>query len=147
MSHASLEMLTDAAAEKGQSWSRLASSGGHSSILQIHLPRSRCIHYWLLLRCYQTHLYLLRPWIELAGGYAAVQSVQYSAVQCSSRVGVFNCISATIGCVVWSWQCLCFWCTCRSFTQTAHCEGHGDYSSCKAVLETIKFKEKPSCVN
>ena len=26
------------------------------------------------------------------------------------RVGVFNCISATVGGVVWSWQSLCFWC-------------------------------------
>ena len=143
MSHASLEMLTDAAAEKGQSWSRLASSGVHSSILQIHLARSRCIHYWLLLRCYQTHL----PAKALDRASWRLCCSTVSAVQCSSRVGVFNCISATIGCVVWSWQCLCFWCTCRSFTQTAHCEGHGDYSSCKAVLETIKFKEKPSCVN
>ena len=33
-----------------------------------------------------------------------------------------------------------------SFTQTAHCEGHEDLSSCKVVLEAIKFEEKPSCV-
>ena len=58
--------------------------------------------------------------------------------QCRSRVGVFNRISATIG-------RLCFWC-CRSFTQTTHYEGHEDLSSCKAVLEVIKFNEKPSCV-
>ena len=26
------------------------------------------------------------------------------------------------------------------------CEGHEDLLSCKAVLEAIKFEEKPSCV-
>ena len=26
------------------------------------------------------------------------------------------------------------------------CEGHEDLPSCKAVLEAIKFEEKPSCV-
>ena len=26
------------------------------------------------------------------------------------------------------------------------CEGHEDLSSCKVVLEAIKFEEKPSCV-
>ena len=27
------------------------------------------------------------------------------------------------------------------------CEGHKDLPSCKAVLEAIKFEEKPSCVD
>ena len=43
----------------------------------------------------------------------------YAGMQYSSRVGVFNCISATVGCVVWSWQGSCCLC-CRCFTQTTH---------------------------
>ena len=42
----------------------------------------------------------------------------YIPVQCGSRVGVFNRISATVGGVVWYWQCLCFWC-CQYFTAKA----------------------------
>ena len=76
-------------------------------------------------------------YLELAGGYAAVQ--------CSSRVGVFNRKSATEGAwfgvsnVCVSGVPLPKWHTSRIY------KGHEDLSSCKAVLETIKFEEKPSC--
>ena len=32
------------------------------------------------------------------------------------------------------------------YPNSALAEGHEDLSSCKVVLETIKFEEKPSCV-
>ena len=62
--------------------------------------------------------------------------------QCSSRVGVANRISATVGGVVWSWQCLCVSCV-PIFYPNDICECHEDLSSCKAA---IKFEEKSSCV-
>ena len=63
-------------------------------------------------------------------------------------VGVFNRISATEGvwfgagnvCVSGVVNALP-----KRYTNRI-CEGHEHLPSCKAVLEAIKFKEKPSCV-
>ena len=56
---------------------------------------------------------------------------------------MFNRISSTVGCVVWSWQ---FADPLPKRHISRICEGHEDLPSCKVVLEAIKFKEKPSCV-
>ena len=54
---------------------------------------------------------------------------------------MFNSISASVGCVVWSCPCLFFWCVAyplpKRHTNRIY-GGHEDLPNCKAILETIK---------
>ena len=67
---------------------------------------------------------------------------------CNSRVGVFNRISYTEGGVVGTGKvCVSGGVDPLPKQHTSRiCKGHEDLSSCKVVLETIKFEEKPFCV-